>query len=231
MKLEMRGIEPRTSRMQSERSTIYFLRKLHGYWDSSGISNDFRLINTCKSAKATWDILEVVFEGTSKVKISRLQILISRFEALQMTEDETIAESSIANRRKPGLALTSVKEELTEERKVPKNNDIVAESVVLLTNHIQSECATYLKHKKKNLVATFSNEEDYSESDDEEVEMALINISTMNDEEAAKVNSQASDQLESTINKCLNDGLMERKWEEDQEIILQQQERIQCLVE
>ncbi|TYK21887.1 gag-pol polyprotein [Cucumis melo var. makuwa] len=54
--------------------------------------NIFKLINTCKSAKVAWDILEVAFEGTSKVKISRLQILTSRFEALQIGEDEFIAE-------------------------------------------------------------------------------------------------------------------------------------------
>ncbi|TYK04258.1 gag-pol polyprotein [Cucumis melo var. makuwa] len=57
--------------------------------------NIFKLINTCKSAKAAWDILEVAFEGTSKVKISRLQILTSRFEALQMGEDETIAKFNV----------------------------------------------------------------------------------------------------------------------------------------
>ncbi|KAA0026108.1 gag-proteinase polyprotein [Cucumis melo var. makuwa] len=34
--------------------------------------NIFKLINTCKLAKAAWDILEVTFEGTYKVKISRL---------------------------------------------------------------------------------------------------------------------------------------------------------------
>ncbi|KAA0067421.1 gag-pol polyprotein [Cucumis melo var. makuwa] len=34
--------------------------------------NIFKFYNTCKSAKAAWDILEVAFEGTSKVKISRL---------------------------------------------------------------------------------------------------------------------------------------------------------------
>ncbi|KAA0066272.1 gag-pol polyprotein [Cucumis melo var. makuwa] len=262
--------------------------------------NIFKLINTCKSAKAVWDILEVAFEGTCKVKISRLQILTSRFEALQMAEDETkLLPSSISlpskfnmkvtaiekandlskmkldklfgslrtfkihlghtvSRRKPGLALTSVKEKPTEEHKVTQNNDALAEYVVLLTKqvaklknqfhkhmgsqcnnregqtirqpkisyvsssglyrkkdhdrgkgigisrleeydkgircheceefgHIQSECATYLKCKKKGLVATFSNEEDYSKSDDEEVGMTLISIYTMNDEEAAKV--------------------------------------------
>ncbi|KAA0065349.1 gag-pol polyprotein [Cucumis melo var. makuwa] len=60
--------------------------------------------------------------------------------------------------------------------------------------HIQTERATYLKRKKKILVATFSDEEDYSESDDEEVGMTLISITTMNEEEVAKVNSQASKQ-------------------------------------
>ncbi|KAL0549979.1 hypothetical protein IC582_014474 [Cucumis melo] len=57
--------------------------------------NIFKLINTCKSAKVAWDILEVAFEGTSKVKISRLQIWTSRFEALQMGEDETIAKFNV----------------------------------------------------------------------------------------------------------------------------------------
>ncbi|TYK27534.1 gag-pol polyprotein [Cucumis melo var. makuwa] len=49
---------------------------------------------------------------------------------------------------------------------------------------------------KKSPVATLSDEEDYFESDDEEVGMALISITTMNKEEAAKVTSQASDQQE-----------------------------------
>ncbi|KAA0037899.1 gag-proteinase polyprotein [Cucumis melo var. makuwa] len=57
--------------------------------------NIFKLINTCKSAKVAWDILEVAFEGTLKVKISRLQILTSRFEVLQMTEEETIIEFNV----------------------------------------------------------------------------------------------------------------------------------------
>ncbi|KAA0050403.1 gag-proteinase polyprotein [Cucumis melo var. makuwa] len=35
----------------------------------------FKLINTRTSAKEAWDILEVTYEGTSKVKTSRLQIL------------------------------------------------------------------------------------------------------------------------------------------------------------
>ncbi|KAA0039010.1 uncharacterized protein E6C27_scaffold84G00970 [Cucumis melo var. makuwa] len=53
--------------------------------------------------------------------------------------------------------------------------------------HIQSECATYLKRKKKSLIAMFSDEENYCESNDEEVGMTLISISTINKEEVERV--------------------------------------------
>ncbi|KAA0032368.1 gag-pol polyprotein [Cucumis melo var. makuwa] len=39
--------------------------------------NVFKLINTCTSAKEAWKILEVAYEGTSKVKTSLLQLLSS----------------------------------------------------------------------------------------------------------------------------------------------------------
>jgi hypothetical protein len=50
----------------------------------------FRLIKKCVVAKEAWDILETVHEGTSKVKMSRLQILTTKFENLKMKEDESV---------------------------------------------------------------------------------------------------------------------------------------------
>ncbi|KAA0060445.1 gag-pol polyprotein [Cucumis melo var. makuwa] len=44
------------------------------------------------SAQEAWKTLEVAYEGTSKVKISRLQLITSKFEALRMTEDESVSE-------------------------------------------------------------------------------------------------------------------------------------------
>lgn len=41
--------------------------------------NVFKLINTCTSAKKAWNIPKVAYKGTSKVKMSNLQILTSRF--------------------------------------------------------------------------------------------------------------------------------------------------------
>ncbi|KAA0036869.1 gag-pol polyprotein [Cucumis melo var. makuwa] len=43
------------------------------------------------TAKEAWKTLEVAYEGTSKIKISRLQLITSKFEALRMTEDESMS--------------------------------------------------------------------------------------------------------------------------------------------
>ena len=47
------------------------------------------------------------------------------------------------SRRKPGLALTSVKEELIEEHKVSQNNDSLVESMVLLRKLLQNSKVSY----------------------------------------------------------------------------------------
>ena len=52
--------------------------------------NQFKLISACESAREAWIILENAHEGTSAVKISKLQMLASKFENLRMLEDESI---------------------------------------------------------------------------------------------------------------------------------------------
>lgn len=54
--------------------------------------NIFNLINTCVFAKKAWNILAVAHKGTSEVKMSRLQLLVTKFENLKMQEDETITD-------------------------------------------------------------------------------------------------------------------------------------------
>ncbi|MCH79544.1 gag-protease polyprotein [Trifolium medium] len=53
-------------------------------------SNMFRLIKRCTAAKSAWEILRKAHEGTSKVKLSKLQMLKTQFENLKMKEEETI---------------------------------------------------------------------------------------------------------------------------------------------
>ena len=52
----------------------------------------FKLISVCKSARDVWTILKNAYKGTSAVKISKLQMLASKFEDLRMLEDESINE-------------------------------------------------------------------------------------------------------------------------------------------
>ncbi|KAK2374648.1 gag-protease polyprotein [Trifolium repens] len=54
--------------------------------------NMFKLINTCTEAKQAWEILQTTHEGTSKVRMSKLQLLATKFENLRMEDEETISE-------------------------------------------------------------------------------------------------------------------------------------------
>jgi hypothetical protein len=46
-------------------------------------------ISNCDSAKDAWEILETTYEGTNLVKATKLQMLVSKFERIEMLEDET----------------------------------------------------------------------------------------------------------------------------------------------
>ena len=55
-----------------------------------GVSLDeFHRISHITVAKEAWQILETTYEGTKKVKDIKLQMLITRFEELRMSEDES----------------------------------------------------------------------------------------------------------------------------------------------
>jgi len=54
--------------------------------------NMFRLINNCTVAKDAWNILRTKHEGTSKVKMSKLQLITIKFETLKMKDDESIQD-------------------------------------------------------------------------------------------------------------------------------------------
>ncbi|CAM8895555.1 unnamed protein product [Rhodiola kirilowii] len=52
----------------------------------------FKMISTCEIAKKAWDILRTAHEGTTKVNISRMETVTSKFVNLRIQEDETIAD-------------------------------------------------------------------------------------------------------------------------------------------
>ena len=55
-----------------------------------GVSSDeFHWISHITIAKEAWQILETTYEGTKKVKDTKLQMLTTWFEELKMSEDES----------------------------------------------------------------------------------------------------------------------------------------------
>ena len=55
-----------------------------------GVSPDeFHKIYHVTIAKEAWEILETMYEGTKKVKDTKLQMLTTQFEELKMSEDES----------------------------------------------------------------------------------------------------------------------------------------------
>ena len=55
-----------------------------------GVSTDeFHNISHVKTTKEAWTILKITYEGTKKVKDSKLQMLTSWFEEVKMSDDES----------------------------------------------------------------------------------------------------------------------------------------------
>ncbi|GAA0164342.1 hypothetical protein LIER_43680 [Lithospermum erythrorhizon] len=53
--------------------------------------NIFKMISLCTVAKEALEVLQIAYEGTQKVRISRLQQLTTHWKNLKMEEDETIS--------------------------------------------------------------------------------------------------------------------------------------------
>ncbi|CAM8997789.1 unnamed protein product [Rhodiola kirilowii] len=62
----------------------------------SGVDeNVFKLIANYEIVKEAWDILRTAYEGTDKVRHSRMPMVTTKFEDLRMKEDETIPEYNV----------------------------------------------------------------------------------------------------------------------------------------
>ncbi|XP_070031588.1 uncharacterized protein [Nicotiana tomentosiformis] len=49
-------------------------------------------ISSCETAKEMWDKLEVTYEGTNKVKETRINLLVCDYELFQMKDGESVEE-------------------------------------------------------------------------------------------------------------------------------------------
>ena len=52
----------------------------------------FSRVSSCDTAKEMWDKLQVIYEGTSEVRETKANMLVSEYEVFKMKLDETISE-------------------------------------------------------------------------------------------------------------------------------------------
>ncbi|MQM12322.1 hypothetical protein Taro_045237 [Colocasia esculenta] len=53
---------------------------------------EFNRVSACKSAMEMWEKLRITYEGTDKVKETRIDILVTQYERFQMQSGETITQ-------------------------------------------------------------------------------------------------------------------------------------------
>ena len=85
-----------------------------------GVSpEEFHRISHITVAKKAWEILETTYEGTKKVKDTKLQMLTTRFEEIKMSEDETF-DSFYSKLFEVGVGRFNLGEKM-EDSKIVKN--------------------------------------------------------------------------------------------------------------
>ena len=58
----------------------------------NGVCQDeFHRIENCTCTKEAWDILQATYEGTFTVKVSKLQMLTTKFENIKMHENQNFS--------------------------------------------------------------------------------------------------------------------------------------------
>ncbi|MQM04389.1 hypothetical protein Taro_037185 [Colocasia esculenta] len=53
---------------------------------------EYSRVSTCTSSKEMWDKLELIYEGTSEVRESKVSMLVSEYEMFKMNNNETISD-------------------------------------------------------------------------------------------------------------------------------------------
>ncbi|XP_070050425.1 uncharacterized protein [Nicotiana tomentosiformis] len=138
------------------------------------VGEEYKKISSCDNAKEMWDKLEVTYEGTNKVKETRINMLIHDYELFQMKEGESIEEMSL-----PTTWQTKV---------VPlKSHDLDKHSYDELRGGLIAFDKTHLKrgHEEKKKIVAFKTSIGESEDENEieavelEQEIAMV-FNTMN---------------------------------------------------
>ena len=129
-------------------------------------TDEFHRISHVKTAKEAWTILETTYEGTKKVKDTKLQMLITRFEEVKMSNDE-LFDSFYGKLKEIVIAKLNLWEKVEDDKREFKKKDgkdsPSTQGIVCYEcngrGHLNKECSNYLKGKSKVFATTLSDSE------------------------------------------------------------------------
>ena len=105
-----------------------------------GLSTDeFHRISHVETAKEAWMILETTYEGTKKVKDTKLQMLSTRFEELKMGDDESF-DSFYGNLNEIIIAKLNLGEKIEDAKVVRKILRSLSKNSLDLSKHMSLDC-------------------------------------------------------------------------------------------
>nr|XP_016513512.1 PREDICTED: uncharacterized protein LOC107830463 [Nicotiana tabacum] len=95
---------------------------------------EYENISSCETAKEIWDMLEVIDEGTNKVKETRINLLVRDYDLFQMKDRESVEEMFSRNfQKKKSFGAWSDEEEFDHEE--------IANMCFMTINEESSECS------------------------------------------------------------------------------------------
>ncbi|MQM12966.1 hypothetical protein Taro_045887 [Colocasia esculenta] len=192
-----------------EKWTPEEIKKSNANWSAMNIMQcslhptEFSRVPSCSSAKEIWNRLMVIYEGSSEVKETKANMLVSEYEAFKMKHDETISEmygrneEDVKMKKKP-LALKaspSTTKAIEESESSTSEDD---------SGHVKSECPEIQKktqprwnrNKQKAMMGTWSEEEEDDEeesSDAEDMKSKLCLMAREKEGEEEEVSSPFKD--------------------------------------
>ncbi|MQL71282.1 hypothetical protein Taro_003600, partial [Colocasia esculenta] len=165
---------------------------------------EFNCVSACKSVMEMWEKLRITYEGTDKVKETRIDILVTQYERFQMQSGESITQMfsrfiDITNGL-AGLGKSYEMGEMGKDFKKPEAKDIKKNEPICYEckkpGHIKAECPKlkkskfrkkdssrkFKRHKKKAMAAAWDNSSDSdSESSSNSEEEEKANLAFMAD--------------------------------------------------
>ena len=76
----------------SQKEAVAFNSKAMNAIFNAVSMEEFKRISNVEVAHIAWNILQIVHKGTKAVKINKLQQLISKFESIRISDDESFDE-------------------------------------------------------------------------------------------------------------------------------------------